>query len=331
MPDPSGPLAVLKTLAAAPLRAGRRRTIRQWLDQERVFRLLPLLPVQLLLLSLLAIPFLLTIWISLLRWRLTRGFWTAAPFGGLANYIDALTDDGFLYSILRTFTFAAAAVAGELLIGFALAILTYRTFRGRRFYLTVFLIPMMIIPVVVGYDFSMLLIDTGPLNALLSLVTGLDVRVRWMSEWRAAQVAVVLADVWQWTPLTFLIFVSGLSALPAEPIKAAQVMGATRWQVFRYVQLPLLKPVIVIALVIRSMEALKIFDMPMLLTQGGPGNATETLSIFLWRNAWVFNKVSYAAAASLILLALFSGVIFAGVWLLKRERARLEAEGAAGR
>lgn len=269
-------------------------------------------------------PFLLTIYISLLRWRLTLGFWTAAPWGGFTNFADALTDEGFLYAVLRTFVFAAFAIAFELLIGFGLALLTYRESRGRRFYLTVFLIPMMIIPVVVGYDFSMLLVDTGPLNSVLSVLTGQDVRIRWMSDYRAAQVAVVIADIWQWTPLTFLIFVSGLSALPPEPIKAARVMGATRWQVFRHVQLPLLKPVIVIAVVIRAMEALKIFDMPMLLTQGGPGNATETLSIFLWRNAWGFNKISYAAAASLLVLALFSGVIFLSIWLLKRERAQLE-------
>ena len=300
----------------------------RWIERERVFRLLPLVPVQLLIVTLLAVPFLLTVYISLLRWRLTRGFWTAAPFAGLTNFVDALTDDDFLYAILRTFVFAILAVAVELLLGFGLALLTYRSFRGRRFYLTVFLIPMMIIPVVVGYDFSMLLVDTGPLNSVLSLLTGLDVRIRWMSDYRSAQAAVVVADIWQWTPLTFLIFVSGLTALPPEPVRAARVMGATRWQIFRYVELPLLKPVIVIAVVVRSMEALKIFDMPMLLTQGGPGNATETLSIFLWRNAWVFNKISYAAAASLLVLVVFSGVIFLSIGLLRRERARLLSEEA---
>jgi len=309
----------------------RRLTFWDWLQQERVFRWLPLIPVQFLMLTLLAVPFLLTIYISLLRWRLTGGFWTDAPFGGLVNYVDALTDTTFLESIARTFIFGGSAVVAEILIGFGLAVLSYKTFRGRRFYFTVFLIPMMIIPVVVGYNFSMLLIDTGPLNSVLSLITGMEVRVRWMSEWRSAQVAVVLADIWQWTPLTYLIFVSGLSSLPPEPIRAAQVMGASRWQVFWWVQLPLLKPVIIIALVVRSMEALKIFDIPMLLTQGGPGNATETLSIFLFRNAWIFNKVSYAAAASIILLVVFSGVIYPCIWLLKRERARLEAEAAPGR
>jgi multiple sugar transport system permease protein len=306
-----------------------RSRLARFLEQERVFRLLPLIPVQLLVLGLLFVPFVLTIYISLLRWRLTRGFWTDAPWGGVSNFLDALTDEGFRDALVRTFVFAGTAVVFQLAIGFGLALLTYRSFRGRRFYFTVFLIPMMIIPVVVGYDFSMLLIDTGPLNAVLSAVTGLDIRIRWMSEYRASQVAVILADVWQWTPLTFLIFVSGLTALPPEPIKAARVMGATRWQVFRHVQLPLLMPVIVIALVIRSMEALKIFDIPMLLTQGGPGNATETISIYLWRNAWIFNKMSYAAASSLILLVVFSALIYASIWLLRRERRQLEAE--AGR
>ena len=306
---------------------GTERRLGHWLERESVFRLVPLVPVQGLILALLAVPFVLTLYISLLRWRLTRGFWTAAPFGGLSNFADALGDEALLNSIVRTFVFAGTAVALEVLIGFGLALLTYRCFRGRRVYLTIFLVPMMIIPVVIGYNFSMLLIDTGPLNSVLGLLSGQDIRIRWLSEYRAAQVPVVLADVWQWTPLTFLILVSGLTGLPPDPVRAAQVMGATRWQVFRYVQLPLLKPVIVIALVVRTMEALKIFDLPMLLTQGGPGNATETLSIFLWRNAWVFNKVSYAAAASLLVLVLFSAVIFASIWLLRRERAALEADG----
>ena len=324
MADPPGAAARPANLAAAPAR--RRRTVARWLEQERVFRILPLVPVQLLILGLLFVPFLLTIYISLLRWRITRGFWTEAEWGGLVNFIDALTDEGFFAALGRTFLFAGSSVVLELLIGFGLALLMYKNFLGRRFYFTVFLVPMMIIPVVVGYDFSMLLIDTGPFNAVLSALTGLDLRIRWLSDYRAAQAAVILADVWQWTSLTFLIFVSGLVALPPDPIRAAQVMGATRWQVFRYVKLPLLKPIIVIAVVIRTMEAFKIFDMPMLLTQGGPGNATETISIYLWRNAWIFNKISYAAASSLTLLVIFTALIYASIWLLRREKSRLDAE-----
>src|SRR5262245_46236404 len=326
MADSPGAAAASARVVAAPAR--RRRTLGQWLEQERVFRVLPLVPVQLLILILLFVPFLLTIYISLLRWRLTRGFWPDADWGVLVNVADAIADAAFQAALGRTVLFAGSAVVLELLIGFGLALLTYRSFRGRRFYFSVFLIPMMIIPVVVGYDFSMLLIDTGPFNSVLSTRTGLDLRIRWLSDYRAAQVAVVIADAWQWTSLTFLIFVSGLVALPPDPIRAAQVMGATRWQVFRHVQLPLLKPVIVIAVVIRTMELFERFDMPMLLTQGGPGNATETISIYLWRNAWIFNKISYAAAASLTLLVLFSAVIYTSIWLLRRERRLLDAEVA---
>jgi multiple sugar transport system permease protein len=140
------------TVTAAPAR--RRRTLGQWLEQERVFRLLPLLPVQLLILALLLVPFVLTIYISLLRWRLTRGFWTEAAWGGLSNFVDALTDEGFFDALGRTFLFAGSAVALELLIGFGLALLNYRSFRGRRFYFTVFLIPMMIIPVIVLFPIA---------------------------------------------------------------------------------------------------------------------------------------------------------------------------------
>ena len=143
----------------------------------------------------------------------------------------------------------------------------------------------------------------------------------------AAQWSIILSDVWQWTSLTFLIFLSGFSALPKPLINAARVMGASRWQIFWHVELPLLKPVIAIAVVLRSMEALKIFDYPMLLTQGGPGNATETIAVYLWRMGWEFARVSDAAAMSLILLVVVSLYIFIAIRVLRRERRRLAEEG----
>jgi multiple sugar transport system permease protein len=241
----------------------------------------------------------------------------------------AVQDERFLWALLRTFVFAAAAVPLELALGFALAMLCRSSFPGRRFYSTIFLLPMMIVPAVVGYDLSMLLIDQGPFNQILSALAGRAITVRWLSDYSAAPIAVVGADVWQWTSLTFLIFLSGLAGLPQDPIRAARVMGATRWQVFRYVELPLLKPVIAIAVVLRSMEALKIFDYPMLLTQGGPGNATETVAVYLWRMGWEFARVSHAAAMSLILLVVVGLYVFVSIRILRRERRRLVAEGIA--
>jgi len=303
--------------------------LRRWLEQERVFRWLPFIPVQGLFALLLLPNFLLLVYLSLLSWRITRGAWWNAAVTGLDAFQRAFEDERFLWALARTFGFAAAAVPLELLLGFGLALLCRRNFRGRRLYTTVFLLPMMIVPAVVGYDLSMLLIDQGPFNQVLSLLAGRTITVRWLSEYTPAQLAVIGADVWQWTALTFLIFTSGLAGLPEDPIRAARVMGASRWQTFWHVELPLLKPVIAIAVILRSMEALKIFDYPMLLTQAGPGNATETVAVYLWRVGWEFARVSDAAAMSLVLLVAVAMYSLVAIRVLRRERRRLAAEGVA--
>lgn len=308
--------------------ARQQKGLAAWLAQERVFRLIPFVMVEGLFITLLAIPFLLTIYISLLRWRANRPFEQAA-FSGLMNFEAVLSDAEFWASLARTFYFAGVAVSLELLLGFGLALLLAKEFRGRRLYMTIFLSPMMVVPVVVGYNFSMIYVDAGPLSQILAPFLeplGFDPRIRWLSHPTAAQVAIILADVWQWTSLTFLIFLSGFAALPPELIKAAQVMGANRWQIFWRVQLPLLKPVIIIAVVIRGMEALKLFDQSVLLTFGGPGTATQTMAFYLWRQVWQFNKFSFGAAASVLLLAIFAVVIYLGIYLLVRERATLRYE-----
>jgi multiple sugar transport system permease protein len=307
----------------------RRRGLARWLEREHVFKWIPFIPVQGLFVVLLLPNVVLLVYLSLLSWRITRGTWWNAPFTGLDSFVLALGDERFLWALARTFGFAAVAVPVEVLLGFGLALLCRGTFRGRRVYGTIFIVPMMIVPAVVGYDLSMILIDQGPFNQVLSLLAGQTITVRWLSEYNAAKIAVIGADVWQWTSLMFLIFLSGLSGLPRDPIQAARVMGATRWQVFRYVELPLLKPVIAIALILRSMEALKIFDSPMLLTQGGPGNSTETVAIYLWRVGWEFARVSHAAAMSLILLIVVALYITIALRILRRERRRLAEEAPA--
>lgn len=305
-----------------------RRLLRS-LEREAIFKWLPFVPVQALFIVLLLPNFVLLVYLSLLSWRITRGAWWNAAFTGLGTFQGALEDSRFLWALVRTFAFAAVAVPLELLLGFGLALLCRRHFRGRRFYTTVFLLPMMIVPAVVGYDLSMLLVDQGPFNQLLSALFGRPITVRWLSDYTAAQLAVIGADVWQWTALTFLVFTAGLAGLPEDPVRAARVMGASRWQIFWRIELPLLKPVIAIAVVLRSMEALKIFDYPMLLTQGGPGNATETVAVYLWRVGWEFARVSDAAAMSLILLVVVAMYIVVAIRVLRRERVRLAQEGLA--
>ena len=309
--------------AAAP---GALRRFGRWLGSDRIFPRIPFLLVELLFVLVIFVPFLLTIYISVLKWRANRPFETAY-FSGLENYEAVLTSDLFWLSIARTFYFAGVAVVVELVVGFVLAMLVHQCTRSKKFYTTMFLIPMMIVPIVVGYNFSMIYIDSGPLNQLLAPFLerfGIDPRIRWLSDPVAAQLAIIIADIWQWTSLTFLIFLSGFSALPRQLIDAARVMGATPWQIFWRVQLPLLKPAIVIAVIIRSMEALKMFDPVVLLTFGGPGTSTQTVAYFLWEQVWVFNKFSFGAAASVLLLIMFSVLIYVGIYLLIRQRSTVE-------
>ncbi|HEX9870512.1 MAG TPA: sugar ABC transporter permease, partial [Candidatus Tectomicrobia bacterium] len=214
--------------------AHRSKGVAAWLGRERVFRLIPFIVVEGLFITLLALPFLLTIYISLLHWRANRPF-EQAVFSGLMNFAAVLYDAEFWASLGRTLSFAGIAVCIELLLGFCLAMLLAKEVAGRRLYITIFLSPMMVVPVVVGYNFSMIYVDSGPLSQILTPFLqpfGINPRIRWLSHPTAAQVAIILADVWQWTSLTFLIFLSGFSALPQELAKAAQVMGASRGQIF---------------------------------------------------------------------------------------------------
>ncbi len=314
--------------AAAGRGTGPISRLGTWFAQERVFRWIPFVLVEGTFFLVIIIPFVLTVYISFLRWRANRPF-EQAYLSGFRNYEQVLTDPGFWAALGRTFYFAGTAVVFELLIGFILAMLVHRVVRGRRIYITLFLIPMMVVPVVAGYNFSMIYLDSGPLNQLLSpfmRLFGIDPRIRWLSDPTSAQLAIIFADIWQWTSLTFLIFLSGFSALPPQLIDAARVMGASKRQIFFWVELPLLKPAIVIAVVIRSMEALKLFDPVVLLTFGGPGTSTQTIAYYLWEQVWQFNKFSFGAAASVLLLILFSVLIFTGIWLMIRQRSQSEQE-----
>jgi multiple sugar transport system permease protein len=312
--------------AGARASGGGVRRLGKWLASDRVFPKIPFVLVESLFFVVILVPFILTIYISLLKWRANRPFETA-QFSGFENYEAVLTNDQFWLAVGRTFYFSGVAVAVELVAGFVLAMLVSECVRSKKLYTTIFLVPMMIVPIVVGYNFSMIYIDSGPLNQILAPLLerfDIDPRIRWLSDPVAAQWAIILADIWQWTSLTFLIFLSGFSALPKQLVNAARVMGATPWQIFWRVQFPLLKPAIVIAIIIRSMEALKMFDPVVLLTFGGPGTSTQTVAYFLWEQVWVFNKFSFGAAASVLLLIMFSVLIYVGIYLLIRQRGAVE-------
>jgi len=242
--------------------------------------------------------------------------WSFANFARLAH------DGFFLAALGHTFIYAAFALTLEFLLGLALALLLDRPLRGRGAFRAALLIPMMLPPVVAGVVWRLMLNPNfGAINGTLK-GAGLDTgALTWTASPRLALISVIAVDIWQWTPFMLLILLAGLQAIPQEPYEAAMIDGSTWWQTFRYVTLPLLKPAILIALLLRTMDLLRVFDQIFILTEGGPGFATETASLYIYRTAFRFSDFGYAAAMSFVLLALTNVISFSYIRLLQRQEA----------
>jgi multiple sugar transport system permease protein len=243
---------------------------------------------------------------------------TGAPT--LQNFTRLITDHFFFSALGHTFFYAAIALTVEFLIGLALAVLLNEQMRGRGAFRSLLLLPMMLPPVVVGVVWRLMLNSNfGAVNGTLKGL-GLNTEaLTWTASPKLAMASVVIADVWQWTPFMFLILLAGLQAIPEEPYEAALVDGSSAWQTFRHVTLPLLKPAILIALLLRSMDLLRVFDHIFIITEGGPGFATETLSLYIYRTAFRFSNFGYAAAMSFVLL-LITNLISVGYIRFLRTR-----------
>ena len=284
---------------------------RKFLDMNnsRTFAASLTTPAQVVLLLIMIFPLLAEVYISMTSWTPTRGGdWTQAyqywDWG--KNYVEVFRDITFWQALGRTFLLVGVAVTLEFMIGLALAFLFMENFPGKPIFYTLLLVPMMIVPAVAGYVFWLFFQSNGPLNAIISMLIGQPFTLSWLSSEFTAMAAVIIAEVWEWTPLMFLILLSGLVGLPEEQMRAATMLGASFWQKFRYLMLPMMKPIIVIAVVIRGMEAVKIFDMIYLMTAGGPAQATESLSIYMYKVAFQQVRWSYAAAAAMTVLVIMT-------------------------
>jgi multiple sugar transport system permease protein len=209
----------------------------------------------------------------------------------------------------------------EFVLGFGLALLLLKEFRGRGLVTVFFLLPMMVVPAVSGFIFYMLFQQDGPINEALDLLFGIG-PVSWLQDSSIAIWSVMVVDIWQWTPLMFLIFLSGLAALPEDQMNAARILGAGFRHQLRYLILPMMKPIILIALIIRAVEAFKMFDPIYLLTQGGPGEATTNISIYLFDETAANTRWGYASSVAILVLIFVSIV---GFWAIRPiERAQEE-------
>jgi multiple sugar transport system permease protein len=279
------------------------RTFAARADEERVFKLALIAPLQLILWFLLIVPTLIVLYLSVINWQPIMGVdWWGAPFIWLGNYARVVQDRRFWEALMRTGGIVAAAVSLEFLLGLGLALLFRRDFFGKRLFTSIILYPMMLPWVVVGLVFFLLFLDRGPVNYVIGRLFGPGATFDWYASPLSALGVIVLADVWQWTPFMFLILYSGLGALPKEPQEAAMTLGASSWQIFRLVILPLLRPIIFVAIVIRALEAFKIFDLVFIITRGGPGTATESVSLYIYLLSAVYGQLSYAAAMAVLIL-----------------------------
>lgn len=261
------------------------------------------LPGQVVSILVLVVPLLVALYMSFTDWSPTRGSLFDAYFVGFENYSELLIyDTRFTYAVLRTLLISIVCLSLEFSLGLGLAVLFLRNFRGKSLLFSAFLSPMMILPVVVGYTFWMLFQSNGPINQILEFVFGAEAALEWFRSAPCAITAVILTEVWHWTPLFFLILLSGLNAVPENPIRAAVILGANSRQVFWRVIMPMLKPVIIVAFVIRTMEIIKLFDEVFMLTRGGPGSSTETISLYIYKLAFNDFQLAYGAAAAFIVL-----------------------------
>jgi multiple sugar transport system permease protein len=273
-------------------------------------------PTVAVLLSLSIYPLIYAVKISLQSGSGETARWTFANFARLA------TDTFFLEALAHTFVYAVIALTFEFLLGLGLAILLDAPLRGRSFFRSALLVPMMLPPVVVGVVWRLMLNpDFGAVNGTLKGAGFNTEALTWTASPVLAFASVIVVDIWQWTPFIFLVLLAGLQAIPQEPYEAAVIDGSSAWQTFIHVTLPLLKPAILIALLLRTMDLLRVFDQIFILTQGGPGFSTETVSLYIYRTAFRFSDFGYAAAMSFVLLLLTNLVSAGYIRLLQKQEA----------
>jgi multiple sugar transport system permease protein len=282
-------------------------------DRRRLY--LFVVPAVVVVLAIIVFPWGFTLWMSVFDWRIG----SERSFVGLANFRSLATDIRFIEAIAHTLYFTALAVVAPLILGTIAALAFHRRFPFRGFARGLFTLPMMATPVAIALVWTMMFHpQQGVLNYLLSLLH--IAPSEWVYSPRLAIPCLVMVDVWQWTPLVMLIVLGGLASLPTDPFEAAFMEGASAWQTFRFVTLPMILPFVMIAAVVRLIDALKTFDTIYVITQGGPGTASETINLFLYLQAFSFYQVGKASAVVVVFFVLVVALSLTLFWMRERSK-----------
>jgi multiple sugar transport system permease protein len=271
------------------------------------------LPALIVVFAVIVFPWTFTVYMSLHEWNVVG----SRTFTGIANYAQLVNDERFLESIWHTFYFTVLAVVLPVVLGVFAAVLFHREFPMRGVLRAIFIMPMMATPVAIALVWTMMFHpQLGVLNYLLTSV-GLPASL-WVYSPATVIPALVLVEVWHWTPLVMLIVLGGLASLPTEPYESALIDGASEWQMFRHITLPLVLPFIMVAVIIRTIDALKTFDTIFVITQGGPGTASETINIFLYLQAFAFYNIGYASAVVVVFFVIIVALSLLLLWARQR-------------
>mgnify|MGYP000698699574 CR=1 FL=1 len=278
-------------------------TILRNLGEDKYLKYLMLVPAVSILAFVTIYPFIYSIYLSLYKVTIQNYF--NPPFYGLGNYIEELTSLHFWNSIKVTLTYTALSVLIEFIAGLILAIIFYEKIGEldswwKKILVTVLLAPMMLAPAIVGVIYRMMLNEL--IGIIPAYLKSIGIYIPLLTDPTLALLTLVLIDAWQWSPFMFLVIFSGLHSLPSEPVQAAMVDGASKLQIYKYIVLPLLSPIIAVAIIFRALDAVKAFDTIFLITAGGPGTATETISMYIYHR--VFTQGDFGAGAAITIITL---------------------------
>ncbi len=282
-----------------------------------------LMPAVILILLLSIFPLIFSLGLSFTNWDLSR-LEGGVRFVGLKNFVTMITDVRFWNDAKNTVYFVGGAVTLQFFLGLGLALLLNQEIHFRRFFRVVFLVPMMLTPAAVGYLGRMLFNESmGPINDIIKHI-GLA-GVPWLSNAKLAIPSLILLDTWEWVPFVTIVLLAGLQSLPVEVFEGATVDGANDWQILRYIIFPMLAPVSITVILIRALEAFKLFDIVVVMTGGGPGTATETVTMYAYTVGMRSGNLGYASAIAYSLLIMV--VLFSTIFLNSLRGRAAAAEG----
>jgi multiple sugar transport system permease protein len=237
-------------------------------------------------------------------------------FQGLLNYRMLFGDQRLWEALLHTVVFMIIALPLELLLGLAMAQLFIERIPGRAVFVALLVLPVVVSPIVAGATWSLMFDNRfGPINQVLGWIAGRDVALLWTIRPELVYPAILMAEIWQWTPFMFLLLLAALSAVDRSQLEAASIDGAGSWRIFFKIVLPAIWPVMAVAILIRGLDLFRLFDIVWALTKGGPGTMTETISMFTYVKGFQQFDTSYTAAVALLIIVLLSVAVF---WALKR-------------